>query len=152
MKVFKQLLWFIVPTVLVWMFVILYLFFYNKFSHSNYPRFSGYSNYLGLFLNNSVFPKALLNTLLIAFMPAILVSVITYISKIIFKFNFVFMYVIAFVLSTLVALLSNTIFLGQPISINLFSVATAIQIGIICCFICWLVDLIKTKIQNKIIK
>ena len=152
MKVLKQLLWFIVPTVLVWIFVILYLLFCNEFSNSNSPSFSGYANYLRLFLNNSVFPKALLNTLFISFIPAVLVSAITYISKLIFKFSPVFMYVTAFVFSTLVALFSHTIFFGEPININLFSIATAIQIGIICCFICWIINIIKTKAHNRISK
>ena len=149
MKVFKQLLWFIVPTFFIWGLFFVYLLIANSLT-PDYPRFAGFLHYLRLFTQATVFVKAFLNTVLISLIPAILVSVITYICKLIFKFNSAVMYSIAFVFTTFVAIFVPIIFYaGKNFSVSIINVVCSLQIGIICCFICWLLNVIKNKISKK---
>ena len=145
-KVFKQLLWFIIPTALIWGFWFIYdMSFVNETITSNNPRFGDYSYYLELFKNDEIYSKAVFNTVFISFISAVLIGAVTYICKLIFKFNLTFMYTLTFGLTTLTAFFSHSILFGSNVNFSVLNIIIALQIGVICCFVCWLIDTIKSK-------
>lgn len=152
MKVFKQLLWFIIPTVLIWGFWFIYnVIITNQIEASNStPHFGNYSYYLELFEKDTTFSKVLFNTFIISLASALFIIVMMYVCKLIFKFNSVFMYSSAFVFTTLTALFAPVILsVEHKLNISVFNVVLSLQIGISCCFICWLIDVVKRKITKS---
>lgn len=73
MKTFKQLLWFIVPTVVI---AILFIFSLSPaFDVLHPPQFVGFKNYLRLLLDDDIFLKSVLNSFIL-FEIYILVTII----------------------------------------------------------------------------
>ena len=83
MKVLKPLLWFLVPTVVIWAaYFIIVAFLYEP---SNTPRFADERYYYELFMQDEVFLTALKNTLKITILPAFVVSIAAYLITAILK-------------------------------------------------------------------
>ena len=83
LKALKPLLWFLVPTILIWASYFLIILFIGD--GADVPRFSGADNYLKLFMQDKAFLLALGNTLKITLIPALVVSIVTYIFTLVLK-------------------------------------------------------------------
>lgn len=136
MKTLKELLWFIVPTVIIG--VLLYIFTFVV--TANLPGFIGPQNYLRLFMNDPVFLKALINTVSLPLLLAGGIGVVLFLIK-----HFLFkdqqrgiFYAVYFI--------STSALLIQP---NIPAILLSMQFGVIICFIFWCAEKIIQKMKTK---
>ncbi len=168
MKSFKQLLCFIIPSVVCW--ILYFLPSVLSYDIINKPSFMGIENYLRIFLNDSLFIKTLFNTIspyiLITVIMVILALALKYLLKKKYKyFNFIF-YSSVLILNTacyhfyqLFLVWSYNSLNYNPISsfryfytFDFNSLLLSLQWGIFACFLFWLGNLIIEKIKNRKVK
>lgn len=153
MRKAKQLLWFIIPSVLIWVSITIDVI---SIRH-NTPKFIGTTQYFRLFLYDPTFKKALFNTMLKLILIILLISIALYAAKrivgqkLIPKYANTAFYIIIILLITAGGYLKLHSFLGNPYY-NLWSIFStlaflvSLQIAILFCFIFWCIDLIFDKI------
>lgn len=159
MRKAKQLLWFIIPSVLIWIIIAI-----PVISVKNHTPFITAAGYFRLFIKDSTFKKALFNTLSKPILITLLISIALYAAKrivgkrLIPKYaNAVFYTLIIFLLTvSRYVLLSLFVYPYYSVSAILYTNSSSIvstlvfmlslQIAILFCFIFWCVDLIFDKI------
>ncbi|MHB1454665.1 MAG: hypothetical protein ACYCYM_12040 [Saccharofermentanales bacterium] len=175
MKTFKQLLWFIIPTIIIPVLLLL-----NFMQSINYPKFIGPQNYMRLLINDPLFLKALLNTLAIPTAAALVGGLIIYLIKLLFfgkantkRVTPVYYTCLFVASSTIFHITANlTTFFGIPqqaysartimqhtsdysawrlmnIPINFSVILISMQAGVLVCFVFWLVDKAVSKLTGK---
>ena len=147
LKALKPLLWFLVPTILIWASYFLILLFIGD--GADVPRFSGADNYLKLFMQDKAFLLALGNTLKITLIPALVVSIVTYIFTLVFKAKTNVMYAVIFVISALVCMFARYFLFNIDFYFNPFDIFGALQCGVVCCFICFIINIFFKKVIKK---
>ncbi len=164
MKMAKQLLWFIIPTVYIWFSII-----YTAISVKNStPKFLGTTNYYRLFFKDAVFKKALLNTFLFPALIALLCCAALYTAKRLInrKYNIKYInaafYGAASVFTTACMYFRFNRFFGysaytypltvvlqaEPKGSNFNLFLLCLQAAILLSFIFWCVDLILEKTKE----
>ena len=148
MKVLKPLLWFLVPTVVVWAaYFIIVAFLYEPL---NIPRFAGKRYYYELFMQDEVFLTALKNTLKITILPAFVVSIAAYLITAILKAKPAIMYGTIFVLAASACMFARCILFDMDFYFNPFDIFGALQCGIICCLICFIINAIFKRFKKPV--
>lgn len=168
MKKFKEFLFFIIPLIVLTVLPIV-LFVTNQGENA----FIGNMQYLKLFLNDSTFAYAVFNTYrkpaLFSTVAVLILVALKYFSILKFLKNrkiFYFLNIaLASVVSFLVLLVDKMNFFGSSmgvydpnyiithspptVSISVFDIVLALQIGIFITFVFWLIELIINFIKNK---
>lgn len=169
MKIFKQLLWFIIPTLIIGL--LLYVFTFGD--KTNLNGFVSKQNYLRLFLNDPTFLRALFNTMALPLLLVVGIGAALFLIKqVLFrnKYSGVF-YAVCFITTSLAFHLTAhlKLFMGLPpaaystrffistsslvMQPNIPAILISMQIGVIICFICWCVNScvnLYMKVRNNI--
>lgn len=166
MKKFKEFLFLFVPLI-VFTIIPIMMFVTNQ----NKNAFVGYENYLRLLLNDSVFKTAIFNTycypIIFSLFTVVFVALLCHFIKLI-KSRKVF-YPVSVVLASVVAFFSTYLnkvnYFGLPmgvydpqylisnspphISISIYDVFLALQIGFLTTLLFWLVELLILFVKKK---
>ena len=178
-KRLQELLWFVIPTVLiVAIYVATYIF---ADSQINTPKWIGTMDYFLLFTKSPDFAEIVLNTVLYNAVPALVMAAIVFTVQIFVKMKRPLYYGIMATATTLASLCFkvfylNPKFLGFPQatypadtiiakpgettvtvfdmikSITLYDVLQSLLIGIIVCFVFWVVEQATKAIRKRIAK
>ena len=166
MKTFKQLLWFIVPTVL---FIVL-LFVLTFADTTKLPTIIGAQDYLITFINNPLLLRTLFNAITLPFLMTVIFGLILLPLKYTFIFNNKNQLFNAFYFLSTSLFFHFTAnikqFFGLPPSVyvahmiinsksellrgvNIPAILFSLQVGVIMCFIYWCSSKINHKIKQK---
>lgn len=168
-KTLKELLWFVIPTVLI---VAVYALTYALAnSRINTPKWFGTKEYFLLFLKSPDFAQAVFNTALCCIVPALVMAIVLFIVQLFVKMRRPLYYGIMATATTLSALCIKLLYFGYSNSdysvdtiiakpkeitaidvlksITLHDVLQSLLIAIIACFVFWTVEQIVTAVKKK---
>ena len=178
-KTLKELLWFVIPAVLI---VAMYATIYAiADSQINTPKWIGMNEYFLLFSKSPEFAEAVFNTVLYSAVPALVMATIVFVVQIFVKMKRPLYYGIMATSATLVNLCFKAFYLTPKFlgfhqmsypadtiiakpeeitvtvfdmlkAITLYDVLQSLLIGIIVCFVFWVVEQATKAIRKRIAK
>lgn len=171
-KTLKELLWFVIPTVLI---VAVYVVIYTlAASQINMPKWFGMEEYLGLYLESHIYERIMFNTTLYCFLPAFVVATVLFIVQLFVKMKRPLYYGIMATVATLANLCFKLFYFGYLKStypadtiivkpeeitaidtlktITLYDVLQSLMIATITCFVFWTVEQLIKVLRPRVSK
>ncbi len=153
MKKFKQLLCFIIPSVLCWiLYFIPSILSYNMI---NKPSFVVFENYLRLFINDDTFIKALFNSIKIPLVVALVTVTIALVLRCIlkkYKYSDLITYSSLSAVNVLLYIINSfllSIYYEIFYEFNFKVVLMSLEWGVFACFLFWIGSSIIEKIKPQ---
>ena len=165
MKTFRQLLWFIIPTAVIWSFI----YVMNFIPSDSLPGLLKEQDYLRIYFKDSLWLSFFIDTLILPWLLTLLTGFVIYVVKVVMMRksgvkSYIY-YIIAFTVCSVLFYFSSGIktYLGLPPSaysaytaisdintyrVNLPAILLSMQVGIIVCFLLWLTDKIMIKTRK----